>query len=63
MRGCFSLGSMYRNAIGIAKDEKVVVELRRQLCDKSALPGCAQLGTTTDNGKTIAKGAARSNEA
>ncbi len=56
---CDSLGLMYEEGDGVAKDAKRAEELYRRACDGGHANGCTNLGVLYQNGNGVAKDAAR----
>src|SRR5260370_23865518 len=56
---CDSLGLMYEEGDGVAKDGKRAEELYRRACDGGHANGCTNLGVLYQNGNGVAKDAAR----
>src|SRR5260370_32716914 len=56
---CDSLGLMYEDGDGVAKDAKRAEELYRRACDGGHANGCTNLGVLYQNGNGVVKDGAR----
>ena len=57
--GCYNLGQMYRQAIGVEQDEARAASLYRQACDGGDADGCANLGFMYANARGVERDDAR----
>jgi TPR repeat protein len=59
---CFSLGYMFDQGKGVAKDEARAAELYKKGCDGGLGPSCFNLGRMFTDGRGVAKDDARALE-
>jgi TPR repeat protein len=52
---CTTLGLLYRNGFGIARDDREAVALFRKACDGGNMHGCSDLGLMHENGIGVGK--------
>ena len=58
-RGCFNVARMYRQGIGVTRDEATAAGLYSQACDKGDADSCEQLGMMHQFGRGVPKDEAK----